>query len=710
MIKDDPNYQQAQGLIKAAKNRTVDLSDNKIKKTIRDDLQTQRNNVKKNYGKDYMIKNFDLAGNWAKRRCESAFVMTKMYQEKFNQKYTVVKIPQHYIMANFNCPTTLDSLNSNNSLTLAAAIWILDALKACGKLDEACQYLTDEYLTRYDVHIPNVEDTEHCEELICKMVDAIQMRNCDYTEDSGEPFVRYIMDDFNASYNEGVQSKKRDNYDAIIKLIPEEMITNAVNNFKRVCDEFFDAYLYGLEKYETELNSIVKNMSLALHQWEEEFNHSVPQVRSILDMRNPKAMLMDTLKTCNNYSDRIAAYGAKHNICVIKLKDYMTNFCHYCEVTDASLGELIDEDVVAKMHGIKIGNPFEISFATFYLADKRDDYICSVMPAAPAVSLSTCLLPWVLEIPYGRDFGLVKTAYELEDAQTVSDEVNLYEFGANHSMLFEDREKAEKLTKGSDIRMSYAGVIYGYTGMLMPRMMPVVPSLEAVLKREGADDKTVHQVADYIRLLYTMKNKTELYDIDDEDFELEEDELQEEVEVQPDDAAADPEEIAKLKAEIKQLKSHNHACEKQLRTTKEKLDKQAKEIEDKNQELADMRELTFSLVNESYVPEDNSAKKEYKFPYEVKHKITVFGGHESWSREIRQKFTGNIRFIDKDAEPSPTLIKNSDAVFIQYNCLNHPHYWTIVNNAKLGNTRIRYFTNASAIIGAQQIVDEDQQE
>ena len=122
------------------------------------------------------------------------------------------------------------------------------------------------------------------------------------------------------------------------------------------------------------------------------------------------------------------------------------------------------------------------------------------------------------------------------------------------------------------------------------------------------------------------------------------------------------------------------------------------------QELHDLRELIFHQQEGSF--EDAAPSNQIVFPYTSGNRIVVFGGHESWSREIKPKFP-NVRFVDREVVPNSNLIRNSDVIWIQTNALCHLHFYKIVDESKKYNIPIRYFSYASPIKCAEQLVLED---
>lgn len=131
------------------------------------------------------------------------------------------------------------------------------------------------------------------------------------------------------------------------------------------------------------------------------------------------------------------------------------------------------------------------------------------------------------------------------------------------------------------------------------------------------------------------------------------------------------------------------------------------EAEEYIQELAGLREIVFNQQNGEY--ENDISDATIAFPCEIKHRIVVFGGHDSWLREIRQKLP-DVRFLGRESLPNADLIRNADVVWIQANSLAHKHYYKIIDIVRKYNKPVRYFAYASATKCAEQIVLEDREE
>ena len=96
--------------------------------------------------------------------------------------------------------------------------------------------------------------------------------------------------------------------------------------------------------------------------------------------------------------------------------------------------------------------------------------------------------------------------------------------------------------------------------------------------------------------------------------------------------------------------------------------------------------------------------KDIHWPFEVKDKIVVIGGHDSWAKVIKPMFKGKIRFVDRNSTPDIQQLRNASAVWIQTNAMSHRAYYKTSNITKKEQIPLYYFTSASAEKCAMQIV------
>ena len=107
------------------------------------------------------------------------------------------------------------------------------------------------------------------------------------------------------------------------------------------------------------------------------------------------------------------------------------------------------------------------------------------------------------------------------------------------------------------------------------------------------------------------------------------------------------------------------------------------------------------------LPQPSAASAGIEYPYETARRTTVFGGHDTFLKAIKPMLP-NVRFIDASYMTfSPELVRNSDIVWIQTNCISHPMFWNVIRYAKQYGVQLRYFTQASAEKCADQVAEAD---
>ena len=256
-------------------------------------------------------------------------------------------------------------------------------------------------------------------------------------------------------------------------------------------------------------------------------------------------------------------------------------------------------------------------------------------------------------------------------------------------------------------RISAAQMIYKLTGSVLPRNISRYDGTRKMLRKCGMPKAQIDKSIAAMTVLAEAQRQSrdwfgEMDFNTDDDF----DDVEEETISQED--------IEKLVAENKALKQENdrlretaYAASREAKENLRSVEQLRLEAEEYTQELAGLREIVFNQQNGEYENETPDATIE--FPYETEHRIVVFGGHDSWLREIKQKLP-EVRFLGREASPKADLIRNADVVWIQANSLAHKHYYKLIDIVRKYSKPVRYFAYASATKCAEQIVVEDRGE
>lgn len=675
-------------------------------------------------------------------------------------------IPGHFsletdwYMINADPGPCYDVVEATYQISLASAIWILDRLRKCGLVEEACEYLPDDFDALNDENFPIIFDPCYSNELLRSMTYVIQQRNKDCvgkkekTVASDMVVERVYMDLYTTEnlQHQNVLSRKR--FDAILSLIPKEEIDRASALFER---KFWD----WAERY-------YKSISILLKEGEK-FLKQIADIKESLDSFSEKASLPplpkpnapyplnflrktpDMTVSCPNVSKSslfnapIAFESVPKTVLqppnvLLEAGDQMLLNATYLlslesqhSVVSNKIGALYSDikmlgmnsfeefeskygkDIADLWRDFSIEDPFALSFGFLYLLDNGSELPWVYAPALRIISLCGFSLPWIdhfkcqdeSDCPKEASCEISENAESSSEYIPVSfvDNKRLYELNFNNS----DETSNAKLQC-----FNLSQIFFDATGCLLPRNLSldtsVVKKIEDCRICDGKEREfLLHSAA----ILNQAKNQEYLApsasDYEEEFFEefpedLIETSLQDEDSCCEQDIDFLKDKIAFLQNEIKHLKKLSHESFHELQKEKKRYEELEKNISYERQELNDLRELVFNQQENLFLEE--SAESKIAFPYQTQKKIVVFGGHDSWSREIKSKLP-SVRFIDRNMVPNSDLIRHADLVWIQSNALSHSYFYKIIDETRRYRIPVRYFSFASAVKCAEQIVESD---
>lgn len=170
---------------------------------------------------------------------------------------------------------------------------------------------------------------------------------------------------------------------------------------------------------------------------------------------------------------------------------------------------------------------------------------------------------------------------------------------------------------------------------------------------------------------------------------------------EPDDA----ERVGELTRQLKSVRQSAHEKEQTIRQLEEQLRDEQRRAEQDRMELRGLRDTLFrTRAGES--SECPSAEKRIQLPCQIRRRVLIFGGHDTWSKSIRPLLPG-ARFYERESLPDLNAIKGADVVWIQANALSHKFYYRIIETARRENILVRYFGFASARKCAEQVAEHE---
>ena len=606
---------------------------------------------------------------------------------------------------------SIGQLDLGGSLCTGAAFWMLDILKAHHKMSELygiLPFLTDDD----DVEMPVVEDVCHSYETIRRLVSVIQ---------------KWFYSTLGLDPPEGSDSALS-TFVAIVDLIPDEVKTRAVQRLDDKIWEWADIFLAAyddiLEKIgqveekrkrvDAEIDETQKSLEQLIKGKKKSATRPLaaplafpfasagsPQVSPF-----PSQMLSPTSGNSvrDAFGEKVFSLAAQAERLDDEKAFYQTqerSLCRfapiYSTLSTSLLEEKLGKDTAKAFLEFFVVDPYEACFAFLYLLTKDDDRAWLYNFTLAVVNTACAQLPWAVGDYEEEDDTIWHPRGLFSSPDPEFDRVIDYDW-------YDRRYTASNSESACSERISAVQMVYKLTGSILPRNTIRYDCTRKMLRKAGMPKAQIDKSIAAMLILGEAKRQSRDWfggmdfntydDFDDVDEE-----------------AAPQEDIEKLKAENKALKKEIdrlrqavHAASCEAKENQQNVEKLKLEAEEYTQELAGLREVVFNQQNGEY--EKEVPDTTISFPYETQHRIVVFGGHDSWLREIKQKLP-EVRFIDRDALPNPDLIRNADVVWIQANSLAHKHYYKIIDIVRKYNKPVRYFSYASATKCAEQVVVED---
>lgn len=601
--------------------------------------------------------------------------------------------------------------------SLAASLWLLDGIRANHKMDEALKILPREREKLDSVKIPQCISPCYSEDVIRSMVYTILHRNDDCTgliNPKKLPADNPVTDCYTIAGKQHQDVPSRRTYEDVLKLLPEDLVDNAVNMFamqsKGATDRYFacrsrwikkeTAYATELKRLNDELQAVTNKVNALTKKASAYFDgkpvpkvvSDVPSISSDMDLGIQFASVQEQARVI---LDKIDEVNEKDDALYDEMDQFANDsiICSYW--TEETWAKYYPKLVARRAAKFSVADPYEVCFAFFYLIDEGDYLPWVYYPTSVLLSYAAAQLPW--------SGGAVKE-YVDESSNRTRDiienlpRLNIYDdYKTKDSRMISISWNELSLQLPSDskerdmLRHTPAKAIYAFTnGALVPRNTRNADVFADALDKSGVtstEGKAIYGA--YISLLSNLEERID-FPADD-------------AEVLKEQCKAYERQIEKLKAETERQKQELYQVQKALTDVGAKSEKQAKTQAAEKQELNDLRELVFALTNDA-----DSDKEEVKtktvFPYHTTKKHIVFGGHPTWLKAIKPLLP-DVRFIE--GQPSSEQVKGAEVVWLQTNYMSHKAFYKIIDIVRSKNIPLRYFTSASATKGAEQVVAAD---
>ena len=675
-----------------------------------------------------------LDGSFGNRRMNAILNYLERAQEEF-KSFGLTSVVESFVGNELVPVMNYNRLDEDCDLRIAAALWILDRLRAAGKMKEAYDLLPDVSTDPEAWYLP-LDFSHPCYsvELIHSVIHVMSTRYPAREHDG------VIITEDNARGKRPSWTWER-----LLDLLPEEMVKAACDTFTEKIWEMAVRKMKGRGIYEKALAQTISRIRfvreggfapLANPELKKKKTNIPPA-----DMPDSGNLRLGTLPGLggslftgfyDEAEDEPDDLEEKGRELLDKEQEYVLEFDEYLQMDRKTLRKKTNRDVADALDGFTIKDPYEICFALLYLIDKGDDSPWLFRSGFSLVLYALRMLPWYVDEDGWTDEdwdywygGMEYNRNGWLDQEPVLDEIDYYH------------------TKHGEKNL--AQIIYEMCRGVVPTGLHPFEKDRIKLVKEGMDEETARRLTDTAELLFLYAFQAKQYVVSDDYLVDEEEEEADEEEPCAGSSpvrlggywgkvaskqsleAAQPEttkdNLPDLNAENKRLLSELDAAKKQIKSLRSALaltrqelgSERAKNERDlktyrlEHRELADLRELVFNReLDANKQARREKPEKQYAFPYETKKRTVVFGGHDSFLRAIKPLLP-NVKYVDaRNLTYSPEIIRNADVVWIQNNCISHSQYWSIVKNCKLAGIQVRYFAYASAEKCARQLADEDQ--
>lgn len=602
-----------------------------------------------------------------------------------------------------------------------AAIWVADRILDAGKMEDCIRLIGT--LNEEDVKADDysLKDSVHLDEV--KNGIAYILRHRD-DNGSGRWTPKEMIANKAAIEGKHKNSPNRKRYNELIALIPEEDIEELKKYYD---EEIRDIALELIDEVESDIRKTELAMRATNNAAEQSVNlgkligktnkNSRGDIFSQIQPQ-PNALLTANTVPLRTNEDLFANEEQKLrnvfnnlNIQAKSLWNMTTKIANYRfkqHLDNASIEGAADGN---GGNGHICKDPYAIVFATLYLADEGYDVTFS--------SEGVCLfyaaevqLPWI--------YDLQESTKPKAQQQHTDITINKDILSQIYDEFYDNKYLNISCSEGEDgeaeENFSYANpaqVIYYVSGHIPPRNNTILASMDTDLDGvviDNMDSTSMDKALSVAGVLSERKNA-----------EYEKQllmQMEAEKDTQTEQRAKDlSDEVARLnkivaeqKKKIDELKGSTYQVTQIADDLSHELEETRAVSEKYRKELAEMRDVVFSMSENSNSDPDEDVPESDRnlLPYCVKRKTLVFGGNNSWVKRVKQNISGNIRFFERNGIPNEEAIKNADVVWIQTFSISHSEYYKIINTAATSpDVEVHFFPSHGIVASAINIAKLD---
>lgn len=630
-------------------------------------------------------------------------------------------------------------MDAQSHILFGASLWILDRITEQEGWQEIFHCLPQDDRAIEDLFVPEVWDCQYEYDLISSVESVLHYRNSDAggVEEDTAGHERVLTSDLATRGVITAEGKSRQQYKALMGMIPQEHIETAVNHFLLFFWQWVNRTFACFKLLSDDMEDVKRRINRTVSQFNQAIDDGIRAMNDVEKKANemrgkpnpllakpeapmesfvssfspsslgspflqPPCEILRTASDVVSANGRINQLGEHINDLADELHTVEQEEQHFMFriVREGRISREEDKEKYGKrdpdaIEAIRISDPYELCFALLWLIEEDSN------------------IPWL----YGACMGFMSEVAEAlpwgifeyieEDDEIWNEEYDEESPPLPKSVVIPDWYERKYRLRGDefDYPRSLAQIVYEETGCILPRDLHMYDRYARELFRYGIKGKDAAGILTLMSGLGFAKRQINarnfesglgsLLDGKEESCIPE----QEQEQNQPDAQSE------QLREEIKKLRAALHASERAARDIKKELASVRETAVREHRELADLREVVF---NREECIEEEETIPSGEWPYNVQKDTVIFGGHATWAKGIKGLLIGNIRFIDKDLVFDIGIVRHAEVIWIQPNALSHPMYWRIVDTARIHGKPVRYFAFASWAKCAEQVKENDE--
>lgn len=598
----------------------------------------------------------------------------------------------------------------------AIAMWIAEKFSYDEEMRKFLTHVYDEVGYDEDIIPRHNRDAHYDVELLATIAHIIGHRNQDLGKNHNRgKYKNLIIDEYTIKNTHKKDVPSRQRFEKLLSFIPEDEIRSAEEAFEKAFwalhDKIVLSLLIATEKeiaVDQKISDLKKKMESKGTE-EKDLLANFLKNNTTVQSFVPVSHYLDAQSGplypgthADEDSRRMVQLSREKANCYFQTHELSTYMQAGCCGDWVDFQSKFGKEIAEIWSDYSLDDPYQILFGFLYAVDRGSEIPWMTTIGQALFSQICGKLPWNACNVMSR-INAAREAYESKEENALHGSYtdSLYE------LRFCNGRKTLDGTKEEENNTNMAQIIYTLCGCTMPRSEAEYLKVEHVLREVyGIADESQLKILSYIIAANQTVDRSKDWQIFDDEYFEDEESDQETNEDEPEESAdsAYTEEllatIDKLRKEVSVHKAEAHRARAKATSLSDQLEAMDRQQELDRMELADLRAFIF---NREEGIEEEPSNETIAFPYHTEEKIIAFGGHETWTKKIKQKLP-DVKFIHKDTIPNVDMIRNADMVWIQPNALCHAYLYKIINEVRRYNIPVRYFSFDSAAKCAEQLV------